>query len=97
MIAASDDPEQILHGTLQTLPGIFRPGEILRLNLNREAAPGTQLQLLDAQRQVVGMMRVDDHDQNGTVATLMQIYQPINVREGLSVSGKVALGRAVVM
>lgn len=97
LIAASDDPEQILHGSLQTLPGIFRPGEILRLNLNREAAPGTQLQLLDAQRQVVGMMRVDDHDQNGAVATLMQIYQPISVREGLSVSGKVALGRAVVM
>lgn len=97
LIAASDDPEQILHGSLQTLPGIFRPGEILRLNLNREAAPGTQLQLLDAQRQVVGMMRVDDHDQNGAVATLMQIYQPISVRVGLSVSGKVALGRAVVM
>jgi hypothetical protein len=97
LIAASDDPEQILHGSLQTLPGIFRPGEILRLNLNREAAPGTQLQLLDAQRQVVGMMRVDDHDQNGAVATLMQVYQPISVRVGLSVSGKVALGRAVVM
>ena len=96
LIAASDDPEQILHGNLQTLPGIFRPGEILRLNLNREAAPGTQLQLLDARRQVVGMMRVDDHDQNGAVATLMQIYQPITVREGLSVSGKLTLGRAVV-
>lgn len=96
LIAASDDPEQILQGQLQTLPGIFRPGEILRLNLNREAAPGTELQLLDARRQVVGIMRVDDHDQNGAVATLMQIYQPITVREGLSVSGKLALGRAVV-
>ncbi|MCK9605742.1 MAG: hypothetical protein M0R33_04740 [Methylomonas sp.] len=96
LIAASDDPERILHGNLKTLPGIFRPGELLRLNLNRAAMPGQALQLLDAQRQVVGMLRVDDHDQNGTVATLMQVYQPITIREGLSVSGKVAMGRAVV-
>lgn len=96
LIAASDDPEQILHGNLKTLPGIFRPGELLRLNLNRVALPGQTLQLLDAQRQVVGMLRVDDHDQNGTVATLMQVYQPITIREGLSVSGKLAMGRAVV-
>lgn len=96
LIAASDDPEQILHGNLKTLPGVFRPGELLRLNLNRTALPGQALQLLDAQRQVVGMLRVDDHDQNGTVATLMQVYQPITIREGLSVSGKIAMGRAVV-
>lgn len=96
LIAASDDPEQILHGSLKTLPGIFRPGELLRLNLNRVALPGQALQLLDAQRQVVGMLRVDDHDQNGTLATLMQVYQAITVREGLSVSGKVTMGRAVV-
>ncbi|MCQ8130539.1 hypothetical protein [Methylomonas rivi] len=96
LVAASDDPEQILHGNLKTLPGVFRPGELLRLNLNRAALPGQALQLLDAQRQVVGMLRVDDHDQNGTVATLMQVYQPITVREGLSVSGKLAMGRAVV-
>ncbi|MCQ8103708.1 hypothetical protein NP590_06295 [Methylomonas sp. SURF-2] len=95
LIAASDDPEQILHGNLKTLPGIFRPGELLRLNLNRVAAPGQTLQLLDAQRQVVGVLRVDDHDQNGTVATLMQVYQPIAAREGLSVSGKLAMGRIV--
>ncbi|AEG00823.1 hypothetical protein [Methylomonas methanica] len=96
LIAASDDPEQVLHGNLKTLPGVFRPGELLRLDLNRAALPGQALQLLDAQRQVVGMLRVDDHDQNGTVATLMQVYQPITHREGLSVSGKVAMGRAVV-
>jgi hypothetical protein len=95
LIAASDDPQQILYGNLQTLPGVFRPGELLRLNLNRDALPGTQLQLLDAQRQVVGMLRVDDQDKNGVVATLMQVYQPINIREGLSVTGKLAKSRAV--
>jgi len=88
LIAASDDPEQILHGSVQTLPGVFRPGEFLRLKLNRDALPGTQLQLLDAQRQVVGLLRVDDQDSNGTVATVMQMYQSVSVREGLSVSGK---------
>lgn len=95
LIAASDDPQQILYGDLQTLPGVFRPGELLRLNLNRDALPGTQLQLLDAQRQVVGTLRVDDQDKNGVVATLMQVYQPINIREGLSVTGKLAKSRAV--
>ena len=74
---------------------MFRPGELLRLNLNRDALPGTQLQLLDAQRQVVGTLRVDDQDKNGVVATLMQVYQPINLREGLSVTGKLAKSRAV--
>jgi hypothetical protein len=97
LIAASDDPEQILHGSLQTLPGVFRPGELLRLNLNRDAVPGTQLQLLDIQRQVVGLLRVDDQDGNGAVATVMQMYQPVTVREGLSVSGKAASGRTVAM
>lgn len=96
LIAASDDPEQILHGSLQTLPGVFRPGELLRLNLNREAVPGTSLQLLDAQRQVVGLLRVDDHDKNGAVATVMRMYQAVSVAQGLSVSGKAAAGRAVV-
>jgi hypothetical protein len=95
LIAASDDPEQILYGNLQSLPGHFRPGALLRLTLNRDALPGTQLQLLDAQRQVVGMLRVDDQDKNGVVATLMQVYQPITIREGLSVTGKLARGRAV--
>lgn len=95
LIAASDDPQQILYGNLQTLPGVFRPGELLRLNLNRDALPGTQLHLLDAQRQVVGMLRVDDQDKYGVVATLIQVYQPITIREGLSVTGKLAKSRAV--
>jgi hypothetical protein len=44
---------------------------------------------------MVGMLRVDDQDKNGVVATLMQVYQPINIREGLSVTGKLAKSRAV--
>ena len=40
LLAASDGPQQLLQGQLQSLPTRFRPGELLRLNLNREPATG---------------------------------------------------------
>lgn len=76
LLAASDDPRQLIQGTLKTLPGRFRIGEALRLTLNREAAPGTLLQLFDASQRVIATLRVDDHDDQGTVASVATILDP---------------------
>lgn len=76
LLAASDDPQQLIQGTLKTVPGRFRLGEALRLTLNREAAPGTLLQLFDASQRVIATLRVDDHDDQGTVASVAAILDP---------------------
>lgn len=76
LLAASDDPQQLVQGRLKTLPGRFRLGEALRLTLNREAAPGTLLQLFDASQRVIATLRVDDHDDQGTVASVASILDP---------------------
>ena len=73
LFAASDDPGQILRGSVATLPGRFRIGEMLRLKLNREAAPGALLTLMDPDQKVVGTLRVDDHDEQGAVAVVTQV------------------------
>ncbi len=57
LLAASDDPQQLVQGRLQTLPGRFRLGEALRLRLDREAAPGTLLQLFDDDQRVIATLR----------------------------------------
>jgi|GEM_PF-2079445 len=76
ILAADDDPQQILHGRLQSTPGRLRPGEALRVQLNREAAPGTRLQLLDTHSRVVGTLRVDDFDAQGALATVTAVLDP---------------------
>jgi len=75
MIAASDDPEEILHGNLMTVPPRLRVGEALRLQLNKEALAGTRLQLLDGASQLVGTLTVEDYDDNGAIATVTQVHQ----------------------
>lgn len=76
LLAASDDPQQLIQGRLKTIPGRFRIGEALRLTLNREAAPGTLLQLFDDSQRVIATLRVDDHDDQGTVASVASILDP---------------------
>ncbi|MBP0622467.1 hypothetical protein [Cupriavidus consociatus] len=76
LLAASDDPQQLVQGRLKTIPGRFRIGEALRLTLNREAAPGTLLQLFDAGQRVIATLRVDDHDEQGTIASVASILDP---------------------
>jgi hypothetical protein len=73
LFAAQDDPTQILRGSLTTAPGRLHPGVPLRLKLNREALPGTLLQVADPAGRVVGTLRVDDHDDLGTVASVLQV------------------------
>lgn len=73
LLAIGDDPDELLHGRLRTLPGRFRIGEALRLDLNRLPPPGVELQLVDDAQRVIGMVRVDDHDANGTLASITQV------------------------
>lgn len=73
LLAIGDDPDELLQGRLRTLPGRFRIGEALRLDLNRVPPPGAELQLVDDAQRVIGMVRVDDHDANGTLASITQV------------------------
>lgn len=74
VLAAGDDPQQLLQGRIKTLPPRFAPGALLRLQLNREPPPGALLQLFDGEQRVIGLLRVDDHDEGGTVARVAQVY-----------------------
>lgn len=76
LLAASDDPQQLLQGQLKSLPARFRPGELLRLDLNREPAAGNILHLMDEMQQVIATVRVEDHDSNGTLASITAIVNP---------------------
>ena len=71
--SALGDPQEILHGQVHVPPRRLAPGEQLRLRLNRAAEPGTVLQLMDVQQTVVAVLKVDDHDQNGTIANISQV------------------------
>ncbi|MGM8225523.1 hypothetical protein ACSV5M_02990 [Cellvibrio sp. ARAG 10.3] len=73
MLAAADDPDQILRGNLATVPGRFVIGEALRLTLNKEALPGTLLQMVSPANVLIGTLRIDDFDDKGAVATLTQL------------------------
>lgn len=73
LFAVGDDPQDVLSGRLTTVPPRLTLGDTLRLTLNREALAGTSLQLLDAAQRVVGVLRVEDHDAQGTVATVQQV------------------------
>jgi hypothetical protein len=91
LYAAQDDPRQVLRGAVKTTPTVFRAGASLRLTLNREALPGTQLELLDAQARVVGTLRVDDHDEQGAIASVVKVLDTTAVPDtSFAVSGVVS-------
>lgn len=76
MLAASDDPAELLTGTVTSRPPELFPGTFLRLTLNRNPEPGALLQLLDEEDRVVGTLRVEDHDAGGTRAALVNLHVP---------------------
>ncbi len=89
LLAASDEPQQLLQGRVQSLPSRFLPGELLRLDLNREPAAGNLLQLLDDRQQVVATVRVEDHDDKGTLASIATIINPdISLSLAMRVTGQ---------
>lgn len=74
MVAVGDDPREMLHGYLQSLPAQFRPGELLRATLNRHATIGTELQLVNEQDQLIGKLHVEDADERGAILRIGQVY-----------------------
>ncbi|MEM7423936.1 MAG: hypothetical protein AAF334_09445, partial [Pseudomonadota bacterium] len=77
MLAAGEDPQDLLHGSVAAPQGELTPGAGLRLALNREAAPGAILQLVDPSSTVVGTLRVEDQDDAGTIAVVVGVAQGI--------------------
>lgn len=74
MLAASDDPSDLLEGQLQVAPRTFQLGSVLRLSLNQEAVPGAILQLLDKNKRTVAKLRLDDQDNDGASATIVKLF-----------------------
>jgi len=66
----------ILHGSVQTIPGRFLPGELMRVRLNRTPPPGAKLQLFDDAQQMVGMVRVEDSDHQGATVSVVNVIKP---------------------
>jgi len=75
IVSAHGDPTEIVHGTVRTPPLRLRIGEVMRVSLNREALPGTRLNLLDTQQRVVGQLRVDDNDDQGAVTSVVSVQR----------------------
>lgn len=80
MVSVGDDPKEMLHGYLQAIPVRFRAGELVRANLNRHAAIGTELQLVNERDQLVGKLHVEDADERGAVLRIAQVYNVETVK-----------------
>ena len=88
LLAANDDPQELLEGKLKVLPGKLLHGDRLRVTLNREPQPGTQLQLLDAQSRIVGKLRVDDVDDDGVITTITEVIDKVSIPDyGFTIAG----------
>ena len=74
MVAVGDDPKEMLHGYLQAIPAQFRAGELVRATLNRHAALGAELQLVNERDQLVGKLLVEDADERGAILRIAQVY-----------------------
>ena len=86
IVAALGDPNEILKGNVAIPPKRFQIGEYMRITLNRAAQPGTTLQLLDKQQRYVGLLRVTDHDAQGTVANIININnKDVTIDDGFTV------------
>ena len=72
--SAYGDPDEAVSGTVVSSGGIPRPGQPIRITLNRPPPIGTVLNLLDANQNVVGTLRVQDHDGAGTTAAVVTSF-----------------------
>ena len=73
MVSVGDDPKEMIHGYLQVIPSIFKAGDVLRAKLNRHAPIGTLLQLVNENNQLIGKLRIEDADENGSLVSITQI------------------------
>ena len=73
IVSAHGDPNEIVRGRVALPPRRMAVGESLRLTLDRVAAAGTRLQILDDVQRVVGLVAVKDTDPRGTIAEVLRV------------------------
>lgn len=72
--AAHGDPNDTVTGTIATTGGVPQIGIPIRVVLNRAPPIGTLLNMLDDSQNIVGTLRVQDHDAQGTTATVVTSF-----------------------
>ncbi len=72
--SAYGDPNEAVSGTVVSTGGVPLPGLPIRITLNRPPPIGTLLNLFDANQNIVGTLRVQDHDAYGTSATVVTSF-----------------------
>lgn len=98
MVSVGDDPKEMIHGYLQVIPGKFKAGDLLRATLNRHVPLGTFLQLVNERNELIGKLRVEDADENGSVVSIAQVLreETITTASQFSVVGIKTSGRSFV-
>ena len=72
--SAYGDPNEAVSGAVVSAGGVPRPGAPIRITLNRALPIGSMLNMLDGNQNIVGTLRVQDHDAYGTSATVVTSF-----------------------
>lgn len=73
IFAALGDPNEIVRGQVRTPPRKAAVGEVLKLDLDRTIQPGALLQLFDRQQRGIAVVRAEDQDASGTLASIVSV------------------------
>jgi hypothetical protein len=89
IVASLGDPEEIIRGQVTAPPRVIRPGERLKVRLNRFPLPGTELQLLDELQRVSAVLTVEDQVADNTeVRITRELQKNIRISSQSTVIGK---------
>jgi hypothetical protein len=72
--SAYGDPNEAVSGAVVSAGGVPRPGSPIRITLNRPLPIGSTLNMFDANRNIVGTLRVQDNDAYGVSATVVTSF-----------------------
>jgi hypothetical protein len=72
--SAYGDPNEAVSGAVVSSGGVPRPGSPIRITLNRDLPIGSMLNMLDGNQNIVGALRVQDHDAYGVSATVVTSF-----------------------
>lgn len=72
--SAYGDPNEAVSGAVVSTGGVPRPGLPIRITLSRPTPIGTVLNMFDDKQNIVGTLRVQDHDAYGTSATVVTSF-----------------------
>ncbi len=74
--AALGNPQGMVSGRVRVPPRLSSPGERLRVVLDAQAAPGTRLQLLDAERRPIARLVLEDQVGDSIEARIVEVLKP---------------------